>query len=127
MNSLLYRTPPDPGPLGGLSVRPIVMALVIWFLANCTATQCIARHFGYQEALGQPLMQLQGNSVYQPFAWISWVWLYGRSQDPEVTNPLIRGVLVVVVGSLSSGAIFFGMNIYRPRMFSRNTEDLSAI
>ena len=124
MNSLLYRTPPDPGPLGGLYVRPMIMALLTLFLANCAATQYIAQHFGYQEALGQPLMRLHGNSVYQPFAWISWVWIYGRSQNPEVTNPLVRGVFLVVAGSLSSGAIFFVLNLYRPRTFCKNTEDL---
>jgi type IV secretion system protein VirD4 len=93
-------------------------------IANVWATQYIARHFEYQDELGQPLLDFLHVKLYQPFSWVSWVWTYGRSVDPAVRNPLLLAAFMVVVGAFLSGAVFFVLNLRRAKQLSRNTEDL---
>jgi len=80
-------------------------------LSNVAATQYVAHHFEYQPVLGAALFRFGDAKVYQPFAWISWVWRYGSSADPAVKNPLLLGAFLVVVGAFLSGWVSFLVNI----------------
>jgi type IV secretion system protein VirD4 len=124
MKPKLYRVPTDPGYLGGFSVSPVILGLIGLLLSNVTATQYIAHHFEYQPALGAALFRFGDAKVYQPFAWISWVWRYGSSADRAAKNPLLLGAFLVVVGASLSGWVSFLVNIRRAKRLSQNTQDL---
>jgi len=119
----LYRTPKDPGQLGRYSVIPMICGFLGLLITNIFATQYIAHHFD-QDGLGHPLLSFLHIRLYQPFAWASWVWTYGRAVDPDVRNPLLLAAFMVVVGAFLSGAVFFALNVRRTKQLSKNTEDL---
>ena len=52
----LYRTPRKPGYLGGYNWRATASGLLFLLIVNVVATQYIAARFGYQAALGPPLL-----------------------------------------------------------------------
>jgi type IV secretion system protein VirD4 len=120
----MYRLPKDPGYVGGYYVTPTITGLLCLLLSNVAATQYIAHHFEYQEALGEPLWRIGEIGIYQPFSWVSWVWHQGRSLDPAVRNPLLLAAFLVVVGAFATGVFFFLMNLRHTRQLSKNTEDL---
>ena len=124
MKPSLYRVPKDPGHLGRYSFGPAITGFLGLLLSNVAASQYIAHHFEYQDALGNPLVRLGRVGLYQPLAWVSWVWNYGRSADPAVRGPLLLGAFLVVVGAFVSGGVFFFINLQYTRQLSKNTEDL---
>ena len=87
----LYRTPPDPGFVGGYNWAGVIAGVALLIAVNIAATQFIAYRFAYQTALGGPLLQVRGTSVYQPFAWASWLLKHGASPNPKVRLPLLGG------------------------------------
>jgi type IV secretion system protein VirD4 len=120
----LYRMPPDPGFIGGYNWRAAFFGLFLLFAANVAATQFIAYRFAYQRALGSPLVRFKTITLYQPFAWVMWVWRYAGSADPGVKNPILAGVAIVVFSSILTMAAFFAVNFRRARKLSTNTEDI---
>ena len=124
MRPSLYRVPKDPGYLGRFSFGPVILGFFGLLLSNVIATQYIAQHFEYHDALGTQFVRFGPFRFYQPFAWVSWVWNYGRSGDPAVRNPLLTGAFLVVVGAFLSGGVFFFINLRYTRQLSKNTEDL---
>jgi type IV secretion system protein VirD4 len=124
MKPYLYRMPKDPGHLGRYSFGPAFMGFLGLILSNVAASQYIAHHFDYQDALGNPLARFGRIGFYQPLAWISWVWNYGRSADPAVRGPLLLAAFLVVVGAFLSGGVFFFINLRYTRQLSKDTEDL---
>ena len=120
----LYRTPPDPGFVGGYNWSGVIAGLALLIGVNIAATQFIAYRFAYQSALGAPLMQLRGGSVYQPFAWATWLLKHGASPNPKVRLPLLGGALIVVLGSALAVALVYGLNIQRAKRLSQDAEDL---
>ena len=93
----LYRTPPDPGFVGGYNWAGVVAGVALLIAVNIVATQVIAYRFAYQAALGTPLMHVRRASVYQPFAWATWLLKHGASPNPKVRLPLLGGALIVVL------------------------------
>ena len=120
----MYRLPKDPGKIGGYYLAPTLTGLFCLLLSNVAATQYIAQHFEYQVALGNPLWRIGDIGIYQPFAWVSWVWHHGRSVDPAVRNPLLFAAFLVVLGAFGTGVLFFLMNIRHTKQLSKNTENL---
>ncbi len=120
----MYRLPKDPGYLGGYYLPPTIIGIICLVLSNIAATQYVANHFEYEDALGEPLGHVGTVGIYQPFAWVSWVWHYGSSPDPALRNPLLLAAFIVVAGAFATGVLFFVMNVQHTRRLSKNTEDL---
>jgi len=110
--------------VGGYYLPPTIIGIICLVLSNIAATQYVADHFEYQDALGEPLGHVGPVGIYQPFAWVSWVWHYGSSPDPALRNPLLLAASIVVAGALATGLLFFVMNVQHTRRLSKNTEDL---
>ncbi|MCX6593142.1 MAG: type IV secretory system conjugative DNA transfer family protein [Acidobacteria bacterium] len=120
----VYRTPKDPGYLGGYNWSSLLAGVLLLLITNAAATQFIAARFRYQPALGAPIVVVQGIAVYQPFRWAWWVWKHGSSLKPEVRQPILLGALIVVGGASGTIAMVYAMNIRRTRKLSANTEDI---
>jgi type IV secretion system protein VirD4 len=120
----VYRTPPDPGFVGGYNWPAMLVGLVFLLMVNVLATQFVARRFDYQPGLGRPFFRYQQYSLYEPFAWAVWIFRYGASSNPEIRLALLSGALVVVTGSAVTVFLVYGMNLRRARRLSANTEDI---
>ena len=120
----MYRTPPDPGFVGGYNWPGVIAGLVLLLVVNAAATQFIAHRFAYQAALGIPVYSFGDASVYQPFAWAPWLLKHGSAANPKVRLPLLSGALIVVIGSAFAVALVYGLNIRRAKRLSENAEDL---
>ena len=120
----VYRTPPDPGFVGGYNWTAMLAGLLLLAVVNVAATQFIAYRFQYQRALGAPLFHCGVHSVYQPFAWVPWVLHHASSPDPRIRLPLLTGTLIVVGGATMTVFFVYGMNLRRARQLSANAEDL---
>jgi hypothetical protein len=68
LRKVLYRTPPDPGYIGGYNWTAMLTGFAVLLLANIAATQYAAYRFGYQPALGNPVYRTGHATIYQPFA-----------------------------------------------------------
>ena len=71
----LYRTPRNPGYLGGYNWRATTLGCLLLVVVNFIATQYIAARFQYQAALGAPTVFRR--SVAVCFAWTLTVPLPG--------------------------------------------------
>ena len=111
----LYRTPRQPGYLGGYNWRATAFGLFLLVAVNFLATQYIARRFQYQPALGPPIVFTRTGRIYQPFSWISWGWRYSTARDERIRKPFFEGEMIVVAGSLLSVGIFFVVENRRTR------------
>jgi type IV secretion system protein VirD4 len=120
----IYRMPPDPGFVGGYNWHAMLVGLLLLLLVNAAATQFIAYRFDYQTALGRPLLRLPQYSIYQPFAWIAWVFRNGGSTDRRIRLPLLSGTVMVAGGAALTVFIVYGLNLRRARRLSANAEDL---
>ena len=120
----VYRTPPDPGFVGGYNWPAMLAGLLLLVLVNIAATQFVAFRFEYQAALGAPLFRYGLHCVYQPFAWARWLLRYADSPDPRVRLPLLTAALIVVGGAALTVFFVYGMNVRRARRLSANAEDL---
>ncbi|MFN9455797.1 MAG: hypothetical protein ACK6D7_00235 [Acidobacteriota bacterium] len=64
----VYRTPTDPGFVGGYNWSAMLTGLALLATVNVAATQFIAHQFRYQPALGQPILVHSDHAIYQPTA-----------------------------------------------------------
>lgn len=120
----VYRNPPDPGFVGGYNWSAMLVGLVLLILVNVAATQFVAYRFRYQRALGVPLVRYGAHALYQPFAWVPWVFRHASSPDPRIRLPLLTGALIVVVGAMMTVFFVYTTNLRRAKRLSANTEDL---
>ncbi|MBS1984370.1 MAG: type IV secretory system conjugative DNA transfer family protein [Bdellovibrionales bacterium] len=120
----VYRTPPDPGFVGGYNWPAMLTGLGLLLVVNIAATQFVAYQFRYHAALGAPLLIRSGHAIYQPTAWAFWLLQHSNTTSLQVKQPLLAGALVVVVGSAITVMIVYGLNLRRARRLSANTEDL---
>jgi type IV secretion system protein VirD4 len=93
-------------------------------LTNVSATQYVAHHFEYQEALGAALLDLWGFHFYAPHMWLIWLLRFGNSPEIAVKLPLLLSCGIIVAGAFASGALFFCVNVAHTKALSKNTEDL---
>lgn len=121
----LYRTPRDPGGFPfGYNWRATLAGLVLLTGFNLAATQYIAHRFGYQPALGQPVVWLKRGAIYQPFAWCVWGLRNCTSKDMRIRRPLFEGEMIVLGGCVLSMVAFFVLTNRRAQRLSENAEDL---
>src|SRR5271168_171880 len=120
----LYRVPRKPGYLGGYNWRATAFGCLLLVLVNFIATQYIAARFGYQPALGAPILRAKSASLYEPFSWIVWGWRYCTSQDERIRRPFFEGEMIVFAGSFLCVGIFFVLANRRTRKLTENAEDL---
>src|SRR5215471_5501538 len=120
----VYRTPRDPGYIGGYNWSSLTAGLLLLIVTNVVATQFIAYRFRYQPALGTPLASIRGQAVYQPLRWVWWVWRHGSSTNPRVRQPILHGAFIVVVGATATLGAVYALNIRKTRRLSQNTEDI---
>jgi type IV secretion system protein VirD4 len=124
MQPAVYRTPRDPGFVGGYNWTAMLAGLLLLVLVNFAATQFIAYRFRYQRALGAPLLRYGAHAVYQPFAWAPWVFRHASSPNPRIRLPLLIGAMIVVAGSTATVFFVYTMNLRRARQLSSDAEDL---
>jgi type IV secretion system protein VirD4 len=120
----VYRTPRDPGFVGGYNWSAMTAGVLLLFTINIAATQFVAHRFRHQPALGRPFLEYRSVSVYQPFAWASWLLRHGGTEDPRIRLLVLSGGLIVVIGSALTVGLVYAMNLRRARKLSENTEDL---
>jgi type IV secretion system protein VirD4 len=120
----LYKTPKDPGHLGGYLWKPTAMGFLLLLVSNVLATQFVAYHFQYQRALGAPLLRTPTLAIYQPFAWAIWLLKYASNPDPRIRLGILSGPLIVITGCVATMGIFAATNLRRTKKLSENTEDL---
>src|SRR5215471_18788972 len=120
----VYRTPKDPGYIGGYNWSSLIAGIFLLVLTNAAATQFIARRFHYQPALGMPLACFGDRAFYEPFAWARWLWKHGSSANPQVRQPMLLGALIVVAGASATLAVVYALNLRRTRRLSQGTEDI---
>jgi len=121
---IAYRKPRDPGYVGGFYWPPTMLGFIGLILTNVLATQYIAHHFEYQEALGAALLDLGGFHFYAPHMWLIWLLRFGNSPEIAVKLPLLLSCGIIVAGAFASGALFFCVNVAHAKALSKNTEDL---
>jgi len=95
--------PAAPASVGGFDGRASLFALLVFVGANWYATQYCAKQFGYQAALGQPLLQMHRDAVYVPWAWVLWAL---RSVAHPATDQAVR-----VIHYKAAGIVFAGFFI----------------
>src|SRR5687768_4085086 len=114
-NTNIYRTPPDPGFIGGYNWSSMLFGLLVLSAVNIAATQYVAYRFRYQAALGTPLARYGEVRIYQPVAWAQWLLRHGSTSEARVRLPLLSGAFIVVVGSALTVGIVYAMNIRRAK------------
>jgi type IV secretion system protein VirD4 len=119
-----YRTPQQPGYLGRYQFRAVTVGLLCLSITCSIATQFIARHFDYQEALGQPVFRTSTFALYRPWLWAVWGYRYCMSRDERIAQPIKEGAIIAFFGSILSTVVFVGMASRRPRRLSEGAEDL---
>ncbi|MBU3641002.1 type IV secretory system conjugative DNA transfer family protein [Polynucleobacter sp. Fuers-14] len=74
--------------------------LMIIFVSCGIATQYIAYEFGYDPALGKPMLPGQ---IYFPFSVLIWIWNLGNPKYGVAVNHIINnGQLILAVGAIAS-------------------------
>src|ERR1043165_632370 len=121
---IAYRTPPDPGFVGGYNWPAMFVGIALLMAGNAIATQFVAYRLEYQAALGTPILHYQRHFIYQPFAWATWLFRHGGTSDPRIRLPLLSGALIVVGGAALTVFLVYGMNLRRTRRLSENAQDL---
>jgi len=101
-----YRKPRDPGYIGGYYWPPSIAGFASLILTNVLATQYVAHHFEYQEALGAELFNLGGFHFYAPYKWLIWLLRFSDSPDIAVKLPLLLSCGIIVAGAFASGRSF---------------------
>ena len=120
----LYKTPKDPGYLGGYRWKPTSIGFLLLLMFNAVATQFVAWRFAYQQVLGATIIRTPRLAVYQPFAWVAWLLKYASHPDPRIRMTILSAPLIVVAGSIATMGIFAATNLRRTRKLSENAEDL---
>jgi len=98
--------------------------LIGLILTNVLATQYVAQHFEYQQALGPAVLDLGSFHFYAPYNWLTWLLRFGNSPEIAVKLPLLLSCGIIVAGAFASGALFFWVNVAHTKALSKNTEDL---
>jgi type IV secretion system protein VirD4 len=83
----------------GVRWRALILGFGLLSLVSWVATQYLAFRFGYQQALGRPLVTFLGLLLYHPAKWIVWIWHYRHLQQPQVQHVFLITYLIVSIGS----------------------------
>ncbi|MDR3734615.1 MAG: type IV secretory system conjugative DNA transfer family protein [Acidobacteriaceae bacterium] len=119
-----YRFPHKPGYLGGYNWRSTIIGAGLLLLSNVIPTQYIAAYFGYQPALGKPLLVLGQLALYQPLKWALWLLRYGSSADAAIRQPVLYSSLFASICIAVSLATVALLNMFHNKRLMENTEDL---
>jgi len=104
---IAYRKPRDPGYVGGYYWPPSIVGLIGLILTNVLATQYVAQHFEYQQALGPAVLDLGSFHFYAPYNWLTWLLRFGNSPEIAVKLPLLLSCGIIVAGSVRIWRPFF--------------------
>ncbi|MEZ5403181.1 MAG: type IV secretory system conjugative DNA transfer family protein [Bryobacteraceae bacterium] len=120
----VYRTPQDPGHVGGYNWTSLAIGAALLIVTNAAATQFIAHRLAYQPALGEPLARIANQAIYHPAKWALWTFHHGGAQDARIRQPILLGTLLVVLGASITVAVVYTINLRRTRKLTENTEDI---
>ncbi|MVF24262.1 hypothetical protein EVC37_22025 [Methylocaldum sp. BRCS4] len=80
----LYKLPDSkPKNAADLMLETLAVLIGIVVVVAWCATQYAAHKLGYQHALGQPVLTIGWFKLYEPFAFLVWLWKYGNVQGTE--------------------------------------------
>ncbi len=122
--SRTYRVPARPGYLGQYQWRTVLLGLLALPVVSFLVTQSIADHFQYHPDLGEPLIRVGLAAIYQPFAWLWWIYQFAGSSDPAVSRPVLYYGAGAIAASTAVVVICGLTNMRRTRNLSNNLEDL---
>ena len=121
----LYRTPPDPGFVGGYNWAESSPGLLLLIAVNVAATQFIAYRFALSTRSWHAAAASPGR---QRISAVRVGELAAEARRQHRTRRFVsrcsRGALIVVVGSALAVALVYGLNIRRAKRLSENAEDL---
>jgi len=106
MNAPQYIEPDRPRNTGGTDWAALLAGFSFFLLANHLITEWLAMTFGFQRALGAPVLRF-GIPIYWPWKWALWSVRFLMSDDPHVRNPLYWACGAVLV------SMIVAMNIIR--------------
>ncbi len=124
MSSTVYRTPSNPGFLGGYNWRPMIFGLIALVLIQVVATQYVAHKLNYAAELGGVLYEGRTHNLYSPFHWAIWVLRYSSLNDGYVRQVVLTGVIIISSGSIVAIAFFLVLNLRRSRKLGEGNEDI---
>lgn len=109
------------------SFRSHLFAVMIGFAVIAAgwvaATQFMAHRFGYQPALGPPIVAVQGVKLYAPWKWPFWSMRFGNIQTAKVQTTVFFTILIGLAAS-GSGVGAAVILRYRNRRLNKATDDL---
>ncbi|MBX9745680.1 MAG: type IV secretory system conjugative DNA transfer family protein, partial [Hyphomonadaceae bacterium] len=94
------------------SIGTCIAALAIAVIACSAATQSCARIFGYQSALGRPLLTIGATPLYSPFAILDWSKRWSGRYPRAFFGPKL---LVLLGFAASAGVLLIGLRALAPR------------
>lgn len=101
------------GPTKGYAVRIRGIGLAVIFfqilICSAVATQYIAAHFDYDPALTDSW----GYGIYNPFAWVSWVFAFYRV-EPSFFDTIYIAFLVCTLVTMFSAVLWIGLKVHSP-------------
>ena len=124
LTSPLYTAPNrnrNPGALlmRALGIAALLLALVCWM-----CTQYVAARFGFQSALGDPLLSLGGWKLYAPMDWFGWFGRWHAAADPSVGG-ILRSALWLFLAGTGGIAVFIVHRLRLNRqLLERESESL---
>jgi type IV secretion system protein VirD4 len=124
MTSPSYRTPKNPGYLGGWNWKPMVLGLLMLLAINAITTQWLAHKFQFQPALGGEIYRAPHFVVYEPFHWMWWVLKYSSSNDPGVRGPMLQAVMMSIMGYVMTIGLYLLVIVRRNRKLGEGNEDI---
>ncbi len=124
MSHSVYNKPIKPGFLGAINWKAPGIGLLIVLAANQWATQYVAYQFGFSPQLGVPICTLLHHPVYQPFAWVVWLFTFWQNDAAEVQSVLKSGLYIAGAGMLFALIVTAFLNLYHNRKLLDNTEHL---
>lgn len=109
------------------SLRSHLAAVLIGFaviaMGWAAATQFMAHRFGYQGALGPPVLAIGGTKLYMPWQWPMWAIRFGNIRTAGVQSTVFFTTLIGI------GASGLGVGVavvlrYRSRRLNKVADDL---
>ncbi len=101
-NKSMYTLPGQTINAGSLQYAGAALGVVLLLVTSAIATQYLAKAFGYQDALGQPLFLVGDVRVYQPAAWLGWLWKWREYQNPTVQSAFNVSYFIIAIGCLTA-------------------------
>ncbi|TSE35128.1 type IV secretory system conjugative DNA transfer family protein [Tepidimonas charontis] len=97
----IYTIPNSKGDLAKIWWMAALVWLAIAVIGLILATQFVARKFGYDAVLGEPI----AGNLYSPLAIVGWIFKWWRPDIPADTRDVLSNAILIAVGTSGAGLI----------------------